>query len=145
MYSLNNDLINAKKIFETGKYTCVICKDDVIMTSICKGVKPLVEWLESGTNFKDFSAIDKIIGKAAAHLYILMRVDSVHASVMSKGAFELLSENNIKASYDTLIDVIINRKGDDICPMEKAVAGINDSIVAFSKIKETISILQKIH
>lgn len=145
MYSLNNNLINAKKIFETGKYTCVICKDDIVITSVFKGVRPLVDWLESGVNFKDFSAADKIIGRAAVHLYILMRVDSVYASVMSKGAFELLSANNIKASYDILTDVIINRKGDDICPMEKAVAGIDDSIEAFSKIKETISILNKIH
>ena len=49
-----------------------------------------------------------------------------YGEVMSEGALKLLKENNIQADYKTLTPNIINRKGDDICPMEKAVKDCND-------------------
>lgn len=142
MSLLNEDLIKAKMLFESGEYTCVLCKGDAILTSKDRGVKPLIEFFESG-DYRGFSAVDKIIGKAAAHLYILMGVISVHASVMSREANELLSKHNIKTSFDTLTESVINRKGDDICPMEKAVAGAEDSEAALKNIKNTIELMGK--
>ncbi len=38
---------------------------------------------------------------------------------------EICKKYNIKIVYDILTDKIINRKGDDICPMEKLVADVD--------------------
>ncbi len=40
-------------------------------------------------------------------------------------AVEICKKYNIKIVYDILTDKIINRKGDDICPMEKLVADVD--------------------
>lgn len=143
--SLSSDILKARELFETGKYTCVLCRGEEILTSAERGVKPLVDFLENGRDYTGFSAVDKIVGRAAAHLYMLMRVTCIHASVMSRGAYELLTANGINADADIFTDSIINRTGDGICPMEKAVSGVDDSRLAILKIKETMSKLQKSH
>ena len=51
-------------------------------------------------------------------------------------ALELLKQYHILVTYDKLVNNIINRKGDDLCPMEKAVLDINDIDKAFAILKE---------
>ncbi len=133
-----NDQEKAKRLFETGKYTCVLCRKDAVFTSVERGVKPLLNLLESG-GYGGFSAADKIVGQAAAHLYILIGVVSVYASVMSRDAEKLLLKNNISASYGVLTEKIINRNGNDICPMEKAVSNTENSHAAVENIKKVLS------
>lgn len=142
MNLLDDDQEKAKKLFETGKYTCVLCRKNAVFTSEERGVKPLLKLLESG-GYDGFSAADKIVGQAAAHLYILMGVASVYASVMSRDAEKLLLKNNIAASYDILTEKIINRKGDDVCPMEKAVADAENSRAAVENIKKAVRNLNR--
>ena len=107
----------------------------IIFTSREKGIKPLIEVIESNINTKGSFAEDKIVGKAAALLYAYMNVEAVHADVMSKDGLDILKAHKIKASYNILTDKIINRKGDDICPMEKTVADIFESEKAFDALK----------
>ena len=71
---MKNDLKKAIDILNSGQYTCVLCKDNEIHISTERGVKPLLEWLESGIALKGFSAADKVVGKAAAFLYVLLGV-----------------------------------------------------------------------
>ncbi len=115
------DLNKAKSTLLNSDFTCVICKDDDIYTSSFRGVKPLVNWYKEGTDLKGFSAADKVIGKATAFLYVLLGVKAVYANVISKSALQVLEENNIYVEYGKLVDFIINRKGDGICPFEGAV------------------------
>lgn len=141
-----SDLDNALEIFRNGNFTCVLCKDDKVIKSNETGIKPLINLIENKTDCKNFSIADKIVGKAAAHLYILMGISNVYANVISKSALELLEKNCISVQYDILTDSIINRKGNDICPMEKAVLNISDENheEAFIKIKEKIKKLQSV-
>lgn len=140
-----SDMEKAKELFSTGKYTCVMCKDDKIFTSTERGVKPLVELIESQKDYTYFAAVDKIVGKAAAFLYVLIGIDRIHAIVMTKEASDILDTGCAEATADTFTDRIINRMGDDICPMEKAVSGIESPIEAFLKIRETMEELRKNH
>lgn len=135
------DLKKAVDLLSEGEYTCVLCKDDEVITSTVRGVKPLVDWLNSQTGLKGFCAADKVVGKAAAFLYVLLNVDSVYAPVMSKGAIDILSKNGIEAFYDLSVEVIRNRSDTDICPMEKTVQDINDPITAFEKIKHRLDLM----
>lgn len=91
----------------------------------------MLDYIASSTDLKGFSAADKIIGKAAAMLFVKAGVKEVYGSVMSSSAAELLQKYNIPCSWGTLTDKIINRKGDGVCPMEQTVAGINDLTEAY--------------
>ncbi len=94
-----------------------------------RGIKQLFALCERGEE-RGFAAADKIVGRAAAFLYILMGVTSVYAEVMSAGAATLLTENGISAEAGTIADTIVNRAGTGLCPMEEAVLGIGDPLEA---------------
>ncbi len=126
-----NDLNRAKEILLADGCTCVLCRNQDIRTSSCRGVKPLVLWLESGDNYADFSAADKVIGKATAFLYVLLGVRVVYASVISKPALKVLTESGVVVEYDNLVENIINRQGDDVCPFESAVLNVENPSDAY--------------
>lgn len=127
--------MNNTSYIEQG-YTCVLSKNEaVIFMSREKGIKPLIEVIESNTDTQACFAEDKIVGKAAALLYAFMGVEAVHADVMSKDGLDILKTYGINASYNILTDKIINLRGDDICPMEKTVADIYEPQKAFDALK----------
>ena len=130
-----SDIEKAKKLLSGGNFTCVLCKGDTSYTSTGKGVSPMLTFLENGTELRGFSAADKIVGKAAAMLFVCAGVTEVFAEVMSKAAVNYLKERGITCSYSVLTDKIINRKGDGLCPMELAVMDIDDEKLGFSAIK----------
>lgn len=129
------DLDKAIELLSESEYTCVLCKDDEVITSAEHGVKPLIEWLESDAEFGGFCAADKVVGKAAASLYVLLGVSAVYAPVMSNLAIETLSKHGIEPFYDLSVEAIRNRAGNDFCPMEKAVIDIDDPEAALEAIK----------
>ncbi|HOJ77949.1 MAG TPA: DUF1893 domain-containing protein [Bacillota bacterium] len=135
---MDKDLEQAKEMLVSGEYTCVLCKGAIIHTSTKSGVIPLIEFLDSNQSYQSFAAADKVVGKAAAYLYIIMGVQSVYALVMSKPAFELLCQYNIAASYKTLSPEITNRNGTGCCPMDHAVQDANSPENALIKIKQTL-------
>ncbi len=125
------DIEKAKEMLINGDYSCVLCRGNAVFASKERGIKPLVELCRSGENLNGFSAADKIVGKAAAFLYAYMGVREVHAQTMSRGGEQVLKTYSIKYSCDTLCDEIINRKGTDVCPMEKAVRDIDNFTDAY--------------
>ncbi len=136
-----NDLDKAKSILESGGYTCVLCKGDAVHTSRHRGVRPLLELLDSGVS--GFSAADKVVGKATALLYRLLNVKAVHAQVISRAALQVLESSTIAVSWDSQVEYIKNRAGDGQCPMEQATEGIDDPQEALlaiqKKLKELLS------
>ena len=133
------NLSKAKDVLCFGDYTCVLCKGDTVVTSTRRGVAPLVAFIESKQSYKGFSAADKVVGKATAFLYVLIGVKSIYARVISKSALQVLTENQIIVHYDNLVENIINRQGNDICPFEKTVLDITNPATAYE------NILNKIH
>lgn len=129
------DLERARKILAEGGYTCVLCRDEEVYTATARGVKPLVDWLDSGLELRGFSAADKVVGRATAFLYVLLGVKEVHALVMSTPAREALELGGIAAFCDQEVPGIINRRGDGPCPFEDAVLGITDPMEALTAIR----------
>ncbi len=140
---MNKDTILAKNILTENGYTCVLYADGKIYRSIQRGVKPLIEFLESGDDFRGFCAADKTVGAGAAHLYVLLGVTSVWANVMSEAGKNILEQNNISVFCEQLVPYIINRAGDGVCPIESAVRGIACSTQALTIIKQTLQKIQK--
>ena len=131
---MNDDLNKAKEILMSGGFTCVLCRGKDICTSELRGVKPLVQWVENRKDFKNYSAADKVVGKATAFLYSLLGVKAIYAHVISRSALQVLTEQNITAEYGKVVENIINRQGDGICPFESAVLNINDPQTAYNVI-----------
>ena len=133
------DLERAKKMMSEGEYTCVLCMDDMTFTSTANGIKPLNWWLRDGCRFEGFSAADKVVGRAAAFLYVLLGVKEIYAEVLSESAISVLDRYGIEWSYGKLVKNILNRTGDDLCPMEKIALGHEDPDEAYSALKVKIA------
>ena len=140
---MKNNSIKAIKMLTEGEYTCVLCKDELVYTSTERGVKPLLEWYDREINLQGFSAADKVVGKAAAFIYVLLGVDDVYAPVISEGAMHILEANGIKVQCKLLVKEIINRSGTGRCPMEETVDGITEAKEALEAVKRKIAKLQK--
>lgn len=130
----NKDLENAKDLLESGGYTCVITDGTTVIASTLRGVKPLVQVLESGKDVTGFVAADKVVGRATAYLYVLLRIKALYTQVISGPAEAVLQAHGIAVRCDTRVSNIINRKGDGICPFEAAVLEITDPQRAYEAI-----------
>ena len=132
----HQNLENAKKKLIAENYTCVLCCGETFHTSTHRGVKPLAQWLASGTDFSQFAAADKVIGRATAFLYQLMGIQTVYAHVISRPALAVFQAHGVYVQYGQLVDNIINRKGDGLCPFEEAVLNIQQPRQAYDAVLE---------
>lgn len=139
---MEHNLQKSLELLNSGDYTCVVCREDTVYTTVQRGVAPLLSWLDSGTDLKGFSAADRVVGRGAAFLYCLLGVKEVYARVMSHPAAEVLRNHGILAEAETFVDGIINRKGDGPCPFEAAVMDIHDAGEALIAIRNKRSQLK---
>ena len=128
----------AKRLLDEGGYTCVLCGAGGTLTARERGVKPLADWLQNGVLLHGFCAADKVVGKATAFLYCMLEVRSVYGRVMSAPALQVLQSHGITAQYDTLVEHIVNRAGDGICPFEQAVWDVTEPEEAWQKIRQKL-------
>ncbi len=140
---MNKNLIDLEKAkaFLCG-HTIALCKGDKILYSDKKGISPMIDFIGNNLDLTGYSVADLIVGKAVAMLFIKAGIKQVFAKTISKSAIEILNKHNIPFSYNIATDKIINRKGDDICPMEKAVIAINDIEQGYIAIKDTLQKLK---
>lgn len=122
---MNKDLTKAKEMLIDGGYTCVFCKDDTIYTSKERGVKPILEHINNNTDMQGFSVADKVVGKASAYLYTILKVDFVYAAVVTQKALDVFAEYGIEVEFGTVVEQIRNRTNTGMCPMEEATQNVN--------------------
>jgi len=134
----NKDLQVAVDLLQAEGYTCVLVKEGQVYTATQRGVKPLMQWLDSGMDFSGFCAADKVVGKAAAYLYVLMGIRALYAGVISAPAVEVLRSSGIEACWQEQVDAIRNRTNTGFCPMEQAVIGAKTPQQAKEQIAQTL-------
>ena len=133
----------ARSLLNEGGYTVVLCRGDVTHTDTRRGVAPLLALLDAGTDVTAFAAADKVVGKAAAFLYLRLGVAAVHAGVISVPAYDLLVAHGVSVTYDTLVPAIRNRAGDGYCPMETVTLPLTDPAEAEAAIRKRLAELLK--
>ena len=126
-----------RRLVESG-CTCAICFDDKMWESRERGVKPLLLWLEEERIPRGFFAADKVVGRAAAFLYVLLGARAVWADVISEPACEVLHEAGIHYEAAHIVPAIRNRTNTGFCPMETSVLGITDPQAALVAIKNKL-------
>ena len=137
------DLTRAKNLLDSSCHTCVIVKGDACYLSDHRGVKPLLQWLDEGTDLRGFSAADKVVGKAAAYLYALLGVKAVYARIISAPSVAVLEEHGITVSFETKVAGIRNRTDTGPCPMEQAVKTARSPEEALTLIRQTLEKLNQ--
>ena len=105
------------------------------------GILPVLSKVNEDKDFfKDLSVADRVIGKASASLLAYSGVKQVYALVLSKAGQEVLEKYHIEYQYDELVDYIVNRKGDGMCPMEMTVKDIDNLEQAFIALKNKVAL-----
>ena len=122
----SKDMRDARALLEEGGFTCVLKHGEATMTSMRRGVAPLLSWLDDGVDIAGFAAADRVVGNGAAFLYVLLGVSEVYGAIMSAAALGTLTRFGIGARYGQLVDHIVNRTNTGTCPMEEAVSGIEE-------------------
>lgn len=119
-------------IRELEGHSICLCRGGEFFTDDGRGISPMMRFISEVRDLSGYSAADVIVGKAAAMLFVKAGIVSVHGRVMSESGKAFLEKNGITCTYDVITDRIINRKGTDICPMEKTVADIDDPDTAYT-------------
>ena len=136
-----NDVALAKS--NLAGHSIALCKEGKLLTSDRRGVSPMIDFLQDGIDLSGYSVADKIVGKAAAMLFVKAGIKEVYAEILSVSGKNFLEEHGINVGYETLAEKIINRTGDDICPMEKTVADIIDPEEGYEAIRNKLKEMRK--
>jgi len=136
------DRKKALALLDAGR-TCAIIAQGKLLQSTRRGVAPLVEWVQAEENCRGGFAADKVVGKAAAYLYVLLKVQSVYARVMSEAAEDVFVRFGIAYEYESKVPAIRNRDGTGFCPMEQAVWNTDEPETAYERIIKRMEELRK--
>ena len=120
------DMEKARQMLKEGGYTCVACKGERVYPVDKRGLRPLVDWLDDRADLMGAAVADKVVGRGAAFLYLLLGVRSVYGAVMSVPAMKLLRNGGIETEWGMLTDGIRNRAGTGPCPVEYSIAVTED-------------------
>lgn len=140
---MNANTIKARELLLNGDYTCVFYCDETVYTCEERGIMPLLAHVDDQTNLKGFSAADKVVGKAAALLYVLLGVKEIYAQVLSDGAATILERYHIAFCAESRTATIRNRAGTGYCPMEEAVRDIDTPTEALPAIRARLKQLRQ--
>lgn len=133
------DTITASKLLIENQASCVFCRGEKVISSNKPGIVPLLELLKNHVDLKGFCSADRIVGKAAAFLYIKLGVVEVYAPVMSEMAIYTLARHGIIPICDHCVPYIVNKNRTEECLVEKIVAEINDAEQAATLLAEKYS------
>ena len=65
-------------------YTLLLYNDRDCHFSQTRGVAPLLSFLEKGQDVSSYCAIDKVVGKAAAFLYLALGIKNLHGTIVAR-------------------------------------------------------------
>jgi len=110
---------------EAGAAVVVARNGVIVAVEEGRGIGPLVKLYEA-RNLEGAIVVDKVIGRAAAALCVTGGAKKVFAQLAGKGAAELFEKHGIPFAAEKTVDVILNHEQKGSCPMEKAVAGLDN-------------------
>ena len=121
--------------------TIVIYKDkQVVFTSEEKGVRPMMVYMDTyGPSEEPLTVIDRIVGRGAVILALLINAKTIKTPLISESAMELAEHHGLTVEAEKVVPYIINRQGDGRCPIESAVLGMTDVDEGYAAIKAAIA------
>lgn len=104
-----------------------------------RGVGPALGLIAEHTDLTGGVIADKVVGKAAALLFLLLGPEAIYAATISIPAKKVLDSAGIRVEFEQMVDHIVNREGTGPCPLEHAVMGIQDPVEALETIHRTLA------
>lgn len=118
------EMTYVRQMLSIGGYKLVVCAKDSVHVSEDSGLDSLLSLVGEDT-WIGAAAADKVVGKAAAMLFVLLRVKSLYAEVITETAKAVLEAQGIECVYGTLVERLIDADG-KVCPSELAVENVVD-------------------
>ena len=131
----------AVDLLRSSDYTlAILTSSGEAITSRERGVATLMRLLdEQPALLRGAVVADKVVGRAAAALFVVGGCRRLHTTVLSRAGEDMLRGSAVEYSYDTLTEAIINRRGDGLCPMEQATAVAETAAEAYAILKSKLS------
>ena len=102
----------------------LINQSQIIYKSKSRGLKPLIFCFKNyRQQMRGAMVFDKVVGRAAALILVVAGVARVEAPLICAEAIKILRAKKIEVGYIKKVKNILNRTGNDLCPMEKLSAG----------------------
>ncbi len=131
-----NKKMSAAEILHSEGVSCVVVNEPLVLMSKERGIKPILKFLCDNPDCMMGAVVaDKVVGKAAALLFIYGGVRAIYADVLSIPAEEVLKKYNIQYEAELITKRIKNRTGDGLCPMESRAMTINTPEEAYKEFK----------
>ena len=128
--------IAAKRLNQKNLNLVVVKNGKVLFETESQGLNDLVKAINQlQSSMKGSSVADKIVGRAAALLFVYSGVSAVFAATISDGGIEILDNNNVFHEFEKRVPRILNLKKTDVCPFEKLVAGLSSPEEAYERLK----------
>ena len=135
--------LRAAKIALAG-HSCAVSRGEKLYISDQRGIRPLMDWLQQAeAPLKDASVADKVVGKAAALLFVYGGVREVYAAVLSEAAADALDKHGVPYCCDRLVPRIISRDGTGLCPMESRVMDTDSPQEAYERLSAALAEMLK--
>ncbi len=110
---------NIIALLHSRGYSCVIANATGIHSFTQRGVADLYDLYSVHPEMLDGSSVaDKVVGKAAAGLMVLGKVQAVYADIISTPALALLRKAGIETTFGREVPFIQNRDQSGWCPLE---------------------------
>ncbi len=134
------DLELAKQKLNRETLAFVIAKDGVLLrTGTRDGIGELIEAVDAlGDAARGAALADKIVGKAVAMVARTARLGAVYSPLASQAARDALAVDQIPLEYDRLVPLILNKRNDGPCPMERLTLPIDDPVQAVDALREFV-------
>jgi len=114
----------------------VVKGDRVIFETGARGVSGLLRAIEElHGEMRGSSVADRIVGRAAAQLFVYSGVVAAFAVTASDGGIEVLQENGVSIEFEHKVPHILNSERTDICPFEKLASSFRSPREAYKGLK----------
>jgi len=131
------DLKIAKKhLADRGLTLCIVKDGKVVFESDLHGVSGFLEAVDRcDGELSGASVADRVVGKAVALLCLHVNVNAVYACVLSEEANTLFEQKKIHVEWGSIVESILDAKGEGTCPFERLASGISDPLEAYRRLK----------
>jgi hypothetical protein len=131
------DLDVAKNRLIQKNLSLVIVKNcKVLYETESHGIGDLLKAINQIQNqMKGASVADRVVGRAAALLFVFSGVKAVFAVTASDGGIDVLKESSVFCEYENRVTGVLDLKRTDVCPFEKLVAKLSSPEKAYETLK----------
>jgi len=131
------DIDLAKQRLGQKNLTLVIAKNGrVLFETESHGISDLLKAVKQlQDNMEASSVADRIVGRAAALLFVYSGVVAVFAVTVSDSGIEVLKNNHVFHEFERRVPRILDSKRMEVCPFERLVARFSDPKEAYEELK----------